>query len=154
MIEGVARLHEMSLKRLAHTFYADLAVECDLEWSSKRQRQGDVVWRECADGRSVGNRIWRDLRVRLGGKPGEDDHATTPGHPEHAVRLVFEVAFTGGRMHAQDPVWNFATARLPNGVRAACSAEPGDGSRQTTNNGTAYFNSWLRSQRRWATEVA
>src|ERR1700755_1872768 len=29
MIEGVDRLHEMSLKRLAHTFYADLAVECD-----------------------------------------------------------------------------------------------------------------------------
>src|ERR1700744_736335 len=142
MIEGVDRLHDMSLKRLADTFYGDLAVERDLEWSSKRQRQGNVVRRECADGRSVGNRIWRDLRVRLGGKPGEDDHATTPGHPERAVRLVFEVVCTGGRMHARAPVWNFATARLANGVRTACSAEAGDGSRQTTTNGTAYFTSW------------
>jgi hypothetical protein len=34
MIEGVNRLHQMSLEWLANAFYAHLTIERDLEWSS------------------------------------------------------------------------------------------------------------------------
>jgi len=149
VIEGVDRLHQMSLNRLADAFHADLAIERNLEWCSGRQRQSDSMLRGRITWWSAGGRIRRDLRVCFDGKRSEDTAGS--GGLENAVKSVFEAAFTGARMHVRGPVLNLAKARSPSGGRAAysaelfffpdlsrsCGAERGYRSRKTINGGTA-----------------